>query len=236
MRWIPSLTRPNLAVLLASVVSITAAPLSAASHGVSERVQPLKREQRLQHVAPYEEMREDFPRPIIAHRPVLNQAYWGAWWLMDFNTEHRPGLPTIEPDYISAAYGTMAFSWDTSTMLLFARYGWRSRPTIVAMNNFYRNMAGTSEKARRVTPHRSFAHQLDFSNPDKVKRQGTPPQIMAWGEWEHYLMTGDKERLAYALPFLVENFYGIQDRLSWKKKLPPEELPYGRIHKGIEVK
>ena len=45
------------------------------------------------------------------------------------------------------------------------------RPTIVAMNNFYRNMAGTSEKARRVNPHRSFAHQLDFSNPDKVKRQ-----------------------------------------------------------------
>ena len=102
--------------------------ISAASHGVSERVQPMKREQRLQHVAPYEDMREDFPRPIIAHRPVLNQAYWGAWWLMDFNTEHRPGLPTIEPDYISAAYGTMAFSWDTSTMLLFARYGWRTAP------------------------------------------------------------------------------------------------------------
>ena len=65
-------------------------------------------------------------------------------------------------------------------MLLFARYGWCSRRTIVAMNNFYRNMAGTSKSAKSHSPSLIRA-SVDFSNPDKSEETGYAPQIMAWG-------------------------------------------------------
>ena len=184
----------------------------------------MKEEERIAAYAPsFEEMQRDFPNPVLDHRPELLRAYWGGWWWMDVNTEHREGLENIEPHYISAAYGTNAFSWDTSTMILFARYAWKTRPTIVAMNNFYRNPAGT-KKGNFVMPHEI----LGLKRPS-----GIPPQILCWAEWEHYLSTGDKERLQYALPFLVKNFDSLKKILQVKQSTFP--LAYKRIHKGVEV-
>jgi len=166
-----------------------------------------------------EQLQRTLPNPILNHRPELVRAYWGAWWWMDVNTEHRPGRDNIEPAFISAAYNGNAFAWDTSTMLLFARYAWKTRPTIVSMNNFYRNPNIGKDAKEWSIPHEI----LGLKTP-----AGTPPQIMAWAEWEHYLMTGDRERLKYAVPFLLKNYQTMREKAGPK-------LEYRRIGKGIEL-
>jgi glycogen debranching enzyme len=119
----------------------------------------------------------------------------------------------------TAAYSDGIFQWDTCFMTMFNRFGWDSYlPTVVSLNNFYQNpMAGSNG---------TLVHCIDPGGP--VFTIG--PNVIGWAEWEHYLLTGDKERLRYALPFLVQNFKEYKRVLDRNR-----DLCYRGLSVGVEA-
>ena len=85
----------------------------------------------------FAEAKEILPKPIWAGHDEEINMYWRAWEIGVGNLRNpQPGSGFIMP-YIDTAYNGNIFMWDSSFILMFARYGARFFPFQNTLDNFY---------------------------------------------------------------------------------------------------
>ena len=85
----------------------------------------------------FAEAKEVLPKPIWAGHDEEINMYWRAWEIGVGNLRNpQPGSGFIMP-YIDTAYNGNIFMWDSSFILMFARYGARFFPFQNTLDNFY---------------------------------------------------------------------------------------------------
>ena len=85
----------------------------------------------------FAEAKEVLPKPIWAGHDEEINMYWRAWEIGVGNLRNpQPGSGFIMP-YIDTAYNGNIFMWDSSFILMFARYGARFFALQNTLDNFY---------------------------------------------------------------------------------------------------
>jgi len=169
-----------------------------------------------------EQMEALLPNAVFDESKDLVDIYWAAFHFHGKAVRGR--LPSagerLVPWFADAAYSGGIFQWDTCFMTMFNKYGWDSHlATVESLNNFYQVAALTSNGLTQ--------HCLSYYGDGGT---GVGPNVIGWAEWEHYLMTGDKDRLRYAVPFLVKNFNEYRRSLDRNK-----DMGYRQIGVGVEA-
>ena len=85
----------------------------------------------------FEEAQQILPAPIWAGHADELAMYWRAWEIAVGNIHNpQPGSGFVAP-FIDTAYNGNIFMWDSSFILMFARYGARFFPFQNTLDNFY---------------------------------------------------------------------------------------------------
>ncbi|RME02052.1 MAG: hypothetical protein D6814_00335, partial [Calditrichaeota bacterium] len=147
------------------------------------------------------EAREMLPRPILRQHPAWEALYWKAWDIALTKVQYGNQNNGFVESYIDEGFNPNIFQWDTCFMMLFARYAYKYLPTIVSLDNFYRKQHSDGAICREIRE----SDGSDFW--PKSALHFTNPPLFAWAEWQHYLMTNDRSRLARVLPILDRYFH-----------------------------
>lgn len=141
------------------------------------------------------------PQPILEGHQNWIDLYYRAWELAFQNVEYieqecwkpqmtcMPGVNTI-------------WQWDSCLMTFITNY---ANGTISALNN----LDNLYRLRRESDGYMSMAYRINSEQPAWPGRINPP--LMAWAEWESYLITGDQERLARVLPALEGNYRFLEN-------------------------
>lgn len=135
--------------------------------------------------------RARLPQPCwIGHDDAI-AAYWKVWELA-FNRKLRKATPEnrFVSDFNATAFNDATFMWDSSFIALFGLYGRRVWHFQGTLDNFYAKQHPDGYICREIR---------ESDGEDKFQRHdpsGTGPNVLAWTEWEYFLKTGDRSRLA----------------------------------------
>lgn len=149
----------------------------------------------------YVYQKEALPQPVIeGHEDWIN-LYYRAWELAFQNVEYiekdgwkpqltcMPGVNTI-------------WQWDSCLMTFITNYANGSISALNNLDNLYR-------LRREEDGYMSMAYRINSELPAWPGRINPP--LMAWAEWESYLITGNKERLKQVLPALEGNYQFLEN-------------------------
>ena len=145
--------------------------------------------------------KEKLPRPILEGREDFINLYYQAWELAFKNVEYieKDGWK----DILTCMPGVgIMWQWDSCIMTFITNY---SNGTLSALNN----LDNLYMLRRKEDGFMAMAYNLEDGEPTYGERI-TPP-LMAWAEWEHYLISGDASRFERALPAL-EGIYSFIEK------------------------
>lgn len=139
----------------------------------------------------FAEARSLLPAPYWQNHDTEIAAYWKVWELaFDQKLRRATAQNRFVSDFNSTAFNDATFLWDSAFITLFGRYGRRAWPFIHTLDNFYCKQHPDGFICREIR-ERDGADKFQRHDP-----AGTGPNIFAWAEWEYYLHTGDRARLA----------------------------------------
>lgn len=146
----------------------------------------------------YADVRSRLPAPHWEGHDDAIAAYWKVWELA-FDRKLRKA--TLENRFVSdfnaTAFNDGTFMWDSAFITLFGRYGRRAWPFQATLDNFYAKQHPDGYICREIR---------ERDGVDKFQRHdpsGTGPNVLPWAEWEYFLHTGDRDRLARVFPPLA---------------------------------
>ena len=145
--------------------------------------------------------KEKLPRPILEGRKEFIDLYYQAWELAFKNVEYieRDGWK----DILTCMPGVgIMWQWDSCIMTFITNY---SNGTLSALNN----LDNLYMLRRSSDGFMSMAYNLEDGKPTYGERINPP--LMAWAEWEHYLISGDSSRFERVLPAL-EGIYSFIEK------------------------
>ena len=145
--------------------------------------------------------KESLPRPIFDQRSDFVDLYYKAWELAFKNVEYidKDGWK----DILTCMPGVgIMWQWDSCIMTFITNY---SNGTLSALNN----LDNLYMLRRKEDGFMAMAYNLDDGEPTYGERINPP--LMAWAEWEHYLVTGDSTRFAKVLEPLEGIFSFIEN-------------------------
>lgn len=145
--------------------------------------------------------KEALPRPILEGREDFIKLYYKAWELAFKNIEYieREGWK----DILTCMPGVgIMWQWDSCIMTFITNY---SNGTLSALNN----LDNLYMLRRESDGFMAMAYNLDDGKPTYGERINPP--LMAWAEWEHYLISGDSSRFERVLPAL-EGVYAFIEK------------------------
>lgn len=145
--------------------------------------------------------KENLPQPILPEHPEWIDLYYRTWELAFDNVEYieqdgwkpqmtcMPGVNTV-------------WQWDSCLMTFITNYANGSITALNNLDNLYR-------LRREEDGYMSMAYRINTELPAWPGRINPP--LMAWAEWESYLISGDKERLQRVLPALEGNYQFLEN-------------------------
>lgn len=142
--------------------------------------------------------KDSLPRPVLDGHDRLVELYYKAWEKAFENIEYidRPGWKSI----LTCMPGVgITWQWDSCIMTFITNY---SNGTLSAFNN----LDNLYRLRRESDGFMSMAYVIETEKeayPGRIN-----PPLMAWAEWEHYRVTGDRSRLERVLPAL-EGIYSF---------------------------
>ena len=157
----------------------------------------------------FAEAKEVLPKPIWAgHEEEINM-YWRAWEIGVGNLRNpQPGSGFIMP-YIDTAYNGNIFMWDSSFILMFARYGARFFPFQNTLDNFY----------AKQHPDGFICREIKADGADCFERYdpvSTGPNLIPWCEMVYFHQFGDMERLHKIFPVLCSYYKWLKLNRTWR--------------------
>ncbi len=144
--------------------------------------------------------KESLPEPVIEGHPQWVELYYKTWELAFENVEYidkagwkpqmtcMPGVNTI-------------WQWDSCLMTFITNYACGTISALNNLDNLYR-------LRRPSDGYMSMAYRISTEEPAWPGRINPP--LMAWAEWEAYLICGNKGRLSQVLPALEGNYQFIE--------------------------
>ena len=104
---------------------------------------------------------------------------------------------------------TIHTQWDSSFILMFARYGSRAFAFQRTLDNLYCKQHVDGFISREI--HESDGRD-QFHRHDPIS---TGPNVLAWCEWEHYCNFADKARLRRVFPVLLGYHEWMRKHRTW---------------------
>jgi hypothetical protein len=138
----------------------------------------------------------ELPRPFIGGREDIVELYYSAWDLAARHISSTPGLAA--PDYMDEGFEPdKIWQWDSCFMSMFCRYAHELFPGIESLDNFY--------SLQRGDGYIGMSYNIVTGGESYPLPHGrVNPPLFSWAEFEHYKITGDKDRLARVLPKLLK--------------------------------
>lgn len=136
----------------------------------------------------FEEAKTILPNPIWPGHDKELEMYWRAWEIGIGNIRQVPEGSGFVSPYIDTAYNGNIFMWDSSFILIFAKYGERFFPFQHTLNNFY----------AKQHPDGFICREIKSDGADCFERYdptSTGPNLMPWCEILYYHQFGDTDRL-----------------------------------------
>lgn len=169
-----------------------------------------KAQARLEKLPALDEVRHLLPQPVWPGHASALACYWKVWEIAFRNLR----LPTPEngflSPYIDTAFNGNLFMWDSSFILMFARYGQRAFNFQQTLDNFYARQHPDGFICREIRESDGGDTFLRFDPP------ATGPDVMPWTEWEYFLNFGDKQRLAKVFPALLAYHQWYRRYRTWQ--------------------
>lgn len=146
------------------------------------------------------EIKEKLPEPVLEGREDLIELYYKAWEIAfqnvdDVNKEGWKPMLTCMPGM------GIIWLWDSCFMTFMTNY---SNGMISAFNNL-----DNLYRLQREDGYISMAYCIENEQPAYGERINPP--LLAWAEWEYYLITGDCSRFQKVLPAL-EGLYSFIEK------------------------
>lgn len=142
------------------------------------------------------------PIPVIEGKPQWVDLYYKAWELAFQNIDYV-GKEGWKPQLTCMPGVGIVWQWDSCLMAFITNY---SNGTLSALNNL-----DNLYRLRRLSDgYMSMAYRIEEEIPAYGERINPP--LMAWAEWEAYLVSGDQSRLAQVLPALEGCFDFIEKK------------------------
>jgi hypothetical protein len=151
-------------------------------------------------------IKDKLPAPVLdgeSNRPLI-EAYWYAWQVAFEFYLFEPREKDQAVAYMNACpfwagWGSMQY-FDTSFILQYARYAHGAFDYAAVLDNVY----------CRQHENGFIIKETDNNNYEVWSSDPTLPPLFAWAEWECYLVSGDKQRLAEVLLPLVKCYEWLQ--------------------------
>jgi hypothetical protein len=112
-------------------------------------------------------------------------------------------------DYADTVFNGCLFLWDSVFITMFWRYGRRVWDAMGTLDNFYAKQKPDGFISREISGSDGLDH---FPRHDP---SATGPDIAAWGEWEHFVATGDRDRLSRVFPALAGFTRWMRRNRTW---------------------
>jgi len=158
----------------------------------------------------YGQARDVLPNPYWAGHQATIDCYWKTWELAFGNLRRPTPENGFVANYIDTAFNDHLFMWDSTFILLFARYGRRAFDFQRTLDNLYAKQHPDGFICREV-------RETDGSDVFcRFDPASTGPNVMPWCEWEHYCEARDLERLARVFPVLLAYHRWLRDYRTWK--------------------
>ena len=136
----------------------------------------------------FAEARQILPNPVWPGHDKELEMYWRAWEIAVGNIRQVPEGSGFVSPYIDTAYNGNIFMWDSSFILMFARYGDRFFPFQKTLDNFY----------AKQHPDGFICREIKSDGADCFERYdptSTGPNLLPWSEIIYYHQYGDIDRL-----------------------------------------
>ncbi len=160
-------------------------------------------------IGSFAEAREILPNPIWdGHKNEIDM-YWRAWEIAVKNVRHPEAGSGFVATYIDPAYNGNIFMWDTSFILMFAKYGARFFPFQRTLDNFY----------AKQHPDGFICREIKADGADCFERYdptSTGPNLIPWCEMVYYHQFGDLERLHKIFPVLCGYYNWLKLNHTWQ--------------------
>ena len=157
----------------------------------------------------FDEARQILPNPIWEGHAKELEMYWKAWEIAIGNIRApQPGSGFVS-SYLDTAYNGNIFMWDSSFILMFARYGTRFFPFQRTLDNFY----------AKQHPDGFICREIKADGADCFERYdpvSTGPNLMPWSEMVYYHQFGDTERLHKIFPALCAYYKWLRLNRTWR--------------------
>lgn len=144
------------------------------------------------------------PTPIFDEKPGYVELYWKAWEMAYDHVVEDPGVPQ-SPFMDEVCYDNVIWIWDSCFMTLFNKYAEDDYfPGVANLNNIYMPFYDGASTTQKIW----FADN---------------PNLLAWVEWENYLMTGDVQRVNW---LINEKQYLQKHYQMMETAEPGDTIPY----------
>ena len=157
----------------------------------------------------FAEAKNILPNPIWAGHEKELEMYWRAWEIAVGNIKApQPGSGFVS-SYLDTAYNGNIFMWDSSFILMFARYGTRFFPFQRTLDNFY----------AKQHPDGFICREIKADGADCFERYdpvSTGPNLIPWCEMVYYKQFGDTERLHKIFPALCAYYKWLKLNHTWQ--------------------
>ncbi len=163
-----------------------------------------------EEIAPksFEEAKNILPNPIWTSHEKELEMYWKAWQIAISNIRQPQKGSGFVSSYLDTAYNGNIFMWDSSFMMMFARYGYRFFPFQHTLDNFY----------AKQHPDGFICREIKADGADCFERYdpvSTGPNLLPWSEILYYKQYGDNERLNKIFPALCAYYKWLKLNRTW---------------------
>lgn len=156
----------------------------------------------------FEEAKTILPNPIWEGHQKEIEMYWRAWEIAVGNIRAPQKGSGFVSSYLDTAYNGNIFMWDSSFMMMFARYGYRFFPFQNTLNNFY----------AKQHPDGFICREIKADGADCFERYdpvSTGPNLLPWSEIMYYKQYGDTERLHKIFAPLCAYYKWLKLNRTW---------------------
>ncbi|MGL5957540.1 MAG: MGH1-like glycoside hydrolase domain-containing protein, partial [Phocaeicola sp.] len=157
----------------------------------------------------FDEAKQILPVPIWRGHDKEVEMYWKAWEIAISNICSPQPNSGFVSSYLDTAYNGNIFMWDSSFMLMFARYGSRFFPFQQTLDNFY----------AKQHPDGFICREIKADGADCFERYdpvSTGPNLMPWCEMVYYHQFGDTQRLEKIFPVLCAYYKWLKLNRTWQ--------------------
>ena len=157
----------------------------------------------------YEEVKDKLPRPVWKGREDTIACYDKAWQIAFSNLRKAKKEAGFVSDFINTAFNGYLFLWDSAFIVMFGKYASRIFDFQRTLDNFYARQHKDGFICREICED-SAGEMWTRDDPCS-----TGPNVLPWAEWEYFLLTGDRERLARVFDPLLAYHKWLQLNRSW---------------------